>query len=189
MNAPALSGAPAVLPVPVEQAVAQFLTFSLRGEVYAVPILNIKEIIEFGTLTEVPMMPGFIRGVINLRGRVVPVVDLLARFGLGRTEVARRTSIVIVEVVEPGEPGEVSTRIDIGVMVDAVNEVIEIQRTNIELPPEFGPRIRSEFISGMARSGKGFMIVLNVDRVLSVDEMAMLPTDLCPTDNAQRDCS
>ena len=102
---------------------AQYLTFMLSGEVFALGILNIKEIIEFGNLTEVPMMPPFIRGVINLRGRVVPVVDLAARFGRGVTQVARRTSIVIIEVsnLVHTEEGDITETQDIGVMVDAVN--------------------------------------------------------------------
>lgn len=143
----------------------QYLTFMLSGETYAIGILGIKEIIEYGQLTEVPNMPGFIRGVINLRGAVVPVVDLAARFGKRETTVTRRTCIVIIEVDNAGE-----TQV-IGVLVDAVNEVLDIPVTEIEPPPAFGAKIRSDFIRGMGKVEGKFVIILNADRVLSVDEM------------------
>ncbi|MFZ6749170.1 chemotaxis protein CheW [Undibacterium sp. Ren11W] len=148
----------------------QYLTFVLGGEVYALGILNIKEIIQYGDLTEVPMMPSFIRGVINLRGRVVPVVDLAARFGRGVTSVSRRTSIVIIEMAQSEENESQS----IGIMVDAVNEVVDIAAAEIEPPPSFGAKIRPDFISGMAKQTGRFIIVLNLDRVLSMDEMVAL---------------
>jgi purine-binding chemotaxis protein CheW len=148
----------------------QYLTFVLGGEVYALGILNIKEIIQYGDLTEVPMMPTFIRGVINLRGRVVPVVDLAARFGRGVTSVSRRTSIVIIEMAQSEENEGQS----IGVMVDAVNEVVDIAAAEIEPPPSFGAKIRPDFISGMAKQAGRFIIVLNLDRVLSMEEMVAL---------------
>lgn len=147
----------------------QYLTFVLGGEVYALGILNIKEIIDYGSLTEVPMMPAFVRGVINLRGSVVPVVDLAARFGKGGTKIAKRTGIVIVET-----GNDEDSRQDIGIIVDAVNEVVDINQQEIEPPPSFGTGIRPDFISGMAKRNDHFIILLNVDRVLSVDEMATL---------------
>lgn len=147
----------------------QYLTFTLGGEMFAVGILNVKEIIEYGNLTEVPMMPGFIRGVINLRGAVVPVVDLAARFGGRVSEVQRRTCIVIVEVTQ-----EEGARQDIGIMVDAVSEVLEIQAGDIEPPPSFGAKIRADFIAGMGKVGGKFVIILEIQKVLSVDEMALL---------------
>lgn len=149
---------------------AQYLTFMLSGEIYALEILNIKEIIQYGDLTEVPMMPAFIRGVINLRGKVVPVVDMNARFGRGITSIARRTSIVIIEFNDDEETGSHS----IGVMVDAVNEVIDIARQDIEPPPAFGARIRPDFVTGMAKHNGRFIIVLNLTQVLSVAEMSAL---------------
>lgn len=150
------------------EAPAQYLTFSLGGEMFAVAILNVKEIIEFGTLTEIPMMPAFIRGVINLRGSVVPVIDLSARFGGKPTQVARRTCIVIVEV-----PDE-DMRHDIGIIVDAVSEVLEIPAGEIEPPPSFGAKIRADFIFGMGKVAGKFVILLNIDKVLSVEEIALL---------------
>lgn len=146
----------------------QYLTFTLGGEMFAVGILNVKEIIEYGHLTEIPMMPGFIRGVINLRGAVVPVIDLAARFGGQASEVQRRTCIVIVEVVQD------DARHDIGIMVDAVSEVLEIQAGDIEPPPSFGAKIRADFIAGMGKVSGKFVIILEIQKVLSVDEMAMV---------------
>jgi purine-binding chemotaxis protein CheW len=150
---------------------ARYLTFVLSGEVYALPILDITEIMEFRSLTVVPMMPSFIRGVINLRGRVVPVVDMAARFGLGTTEVARRTSIIIVEA--GAEDGDGASH-HMGIMVDAVNKVVHLGGEDIEPPPAFGAGIRSDFISGMAKYNGEFIIVLDVTHVLSLDEMVML---------------
>ena len=146
----------------------QYLTFLLSSEMFAINILNIKEIIEYGNLTEVPMMPGFIRGVINLRGSVVPVVDLSVRFGRNKTEVSRRTCIVIIEV-----EGE-EMRQDIGVMVDSVSEVLEIPLSEIEPAPAFGAKIRVDFIAGMGKVAGKFVIILNANKVLSVDELSML---------------
>jgi purine-binding chemotaxis protein CheW len=146
----------------------QYLTFLLGGEMFAIAILNIKEIIEYGSLTEVPMMPSFIRGVINLRGSVVPVVDLSARFGRNKTEVSRRTCIVIIEV-EGGDEKH-----DIGVMVDSVSEVLEIPRSEIEPPPAFGAKIRVDFMAGMGKVAGKFVIILDANKVLSVDELSML---------------
>lgn len=154
--------------VPGEPDHQQYLTFMLGGETYAMGILTIKEIIEFGNLTEVPRMPGFIRGVINLRGAVVPVIDLSARFGKPATQVTRRTCIVIIEVLNDHETQ------DIGVMVDAVNAVLEIAPQDIEPSPSFGAHIRSDFISGMGKINGKFVIILSVQQVLSVDEIATL---------------
>ena len=146
----------------------QYLTFVLGGEMFAVGILNVKEIIEYGQLTEIPMMPAFIRGVINLRGAVVPVIDLAARFGKTQSLIGKRSCIVIVEVREN------DLRHDIGLLVDAVSEVIEIPASDIEPPPSFGARIRADFIHGMGKVAGKFVILLNIVKVLSVDEIAML---------------
>jgi purine-binding chemotaxis protein CheW len=150
---------------------AQYLTFVLGGEMYAIGILNIKEIIEYGNLTVVPMMPDFLRGVINLRGRVVPVVDLSARFGRGVAEVTPRTCIVLLEVETASEAEGVG---EIGVMVDSVSEVLEIPREQIEPTPAFGAKIRTDFIEGMGKVADRFVVILNVGRVFSLDEIAML---------------
>lgn len=147
----------------------QFLTFMLGGETFAMGILGIKEIIEYSTLTEVPMMPPSVRGVINLRGSVVPVVDLAVRFGRAPAAVTKRTCIVIVEVSLN------DSRQDVGVVVDSVNEVLEIPQENIEPPPSFGTHIRADFIQGMGKidnaRGRAFVILLEVNHVLALDEL------------------
>lgn len=147
---------------------AQYLTFMLGGEVFAIGILAVKEIIEYSGLTEVPMMPECIRGVINLRGAVVPVMDLSARFGKETTAVTKRTCIVIVEI-EAADEQQV-----IGVIVDAVNAVLEIAAAEIEPAPTFGARIRVDFIAGMGKVNGKFVILLNVGSVLSMEEMGAL---------------
>ena len=154
--------------VKVDEAPSQYLTFALGSEMFAVGILNVKEIIEYGNLTEIPMMPAFIRGVINLRGSVVPVIDLSARFGGSQTEVGRRTCIVIVEVEDD------EAKHDIGIIVDAVSEVLDIPGSEIEPPPSFGAKIRADFIFGMGKVAGKFVIILSINKVLSVEEIAML---------------
>lgn len=143
----------------------QYLTFQLGGEVFAIGILKIKEILEFSGVTTVPMMPACIRGVINLRGAVVPVLDLATRFGREPAAVNRRTSIVIVETEADGE------RQDVGVIVDAVNEVLEIPASEIEPAPAFGTRLRAELIAGMGKVDGRFVIILETDSVLSADDL------------------
>ena len=159
--------------------VQQYLTFALGSEMFAVGTLSVKEIIEYGQMTVVPMMPGFIRGVINLRGAVVPVIDLAARFGRSETVITRRTCIVIVEV--PNEDGKQ----DIGVVVDAVSAVLEIAPSDIEPVPAFGAKIRSDFIAGMGKVAGRFVILLEVGKVLSIDEIAALATVAEPNAFAQ----
>ncbi|WP_410499385.1 chemotaxis protein CheW [Chitinibacter sp. S2-10] len=146
----------------------QFLTLTLGGETFAIPIENIREIIEFSGLTEIPMMPEFLRGVINLRGAVVPVLDLAARFGRAHTEVSRRTCIVILEVSND------NAALALGVMVDAVNEVLTIEPNQIEPAPNFGAKIRADFIEGMISLGERFVIALDIQKIVAVDELASL---------------
>lgn len=164
--APARGGS--VLPGTAGTGVRQFLTFVLGGVMYALEIVNIKEIIEYGEVTEVPMLPPSIRGIINLRGAVVPVIDLAARFGGHPASVQRRTCIVIVEAIQAGQQS------DIGIMVDAVSEVLDIAGSEIEPPPSFGARIRADFIAGMGRVAGKFVIILDIARVLTVEDMAAL---------------
>ena len=147
---------------------SQFLTFELKGDVYGLGILHIKEILQFSSVTRVPMVPDFVRGVINLRGNVVPVIDLNVRFGAGRSEVGKRTCIVILEI-RAGDD-----RMDVGIMVDAVNEVLDIAPNDIEPPPPFGANIRTDYISGMGQVGENFIVLLNPDSVLSLSELTLL---------------
>jgi purine-binding chemotaxis protein CheW len=166
-SSPIVAGAavrgPAVQSFAAEEP-QQYLTFVLGTETFAIGILKIKEIIEYAGLTSVPMMPACIRGVINLRGAVVPVLDLCARFGREARDISKRTCIVIVEVETDGE------RQDLGVIVDAVNEVLAIPASEIEPPPRFGAGIRAEFICGMGKVAGKFVIILDTDRVLSAEE-------------------
>lgn len=152
----------------------QYLTFNLGEEMFAIGILAIREIIEYGHLTEVPMVPPFIRGVINLRGSVVPVVDMAVRIGRPAGEISKRTCIVIIETNAAGPSVSGSQSHQMGIVVDAVSEVLEIPPIEIEPPPEFGARIRIDFISGMAKVAGRFVVLLDVNRVLSLDEVAVL---------------
>jgi len=146
----------------------QYLTFVLSGEDFAIPIEHIREIIEFKSITTIPLMPAFLRGVINLRGAVVPVVDMAARFARGATTVGQRTCVVIVEISDGDE-----TQV-LGIMVDAVNEVIDVDAAQIEPRPAFGAKIRSDFIENILNIDQEFVVVLDVCKVLSVDEIADL---------------
>ncbi|NQD36149.1 chemotaxis protein CheW [Permianibacter sp. IMCC34836] len=146
----------------------QYLTFTLGGEAFAIPIEHVREIIEFNGLTTIPMMPPFLRGVINLRGAVVPVVDLQARFGRGETEINKRTCVIIVELTHDDETPS------IGIMVDAVNEVLSVERNRLEAKPAFGTKIRADFIDGILNLDGRFIITLDIQQVLSIDEMASL---------------
>ncbi len=148
--------------------VAQYLTFQLCGETFGIGILAIKEILEYVPMTQVPMMPAFVRGVMNLRGAVVPVIDLSVRFGRGETGVQRRTCVVIVEVEHEEEQQY------IGILVDAVHEVLAIPSQDIVPAPHFGNHIRSDFIAAMAKVQQKFVVLLDVNHALSMDEMAQL---------------
>lgn len=156
-------------PAAVAQAEAeasQFLTFTLGEEVFALDIRTVREIIQYGPMTTVPLMPAFVRGVINLRGAVVPVIDLQARFGRAGAEVGKKTCIIIFDAERDGE------RTELGLLVDAVSEVVEIAADMIEPPPNFGASVRRDFIRGMGKHGGRFVILLEPDRAFDVEEMA-----------------
>lgn len=143
----------------------KYLSISLGDNRYGIEVLRIREIIEYAAITPVPMMPPFVRGSINLRGRGVPVIDLAIRFGRSETAVIRRTCIVIVEADVVGLSGDM-----VGLLVDAVNEVVDLDVNEIEPPPSFGGKLRTEFMRGMAKVKGEFVILLNVDRILAVDD-------------------
>jgi purine-binding chemotaxis protein CheW len=151
----------------------QYLTFFVGGEEYAVNILKVKEIIEYDTVTAVPNTSAWIRGVTNLRGNVVPVIDLAVKFGLPASQVSKLSCIVITEVLCEGE------RVTMGVIADSVSQVLDFSANEIEAPPAFGTRVRIEFLLGMGRIGKKFCLVLDIDKVLSADEI------LAVTESAQ----
>jgi purine-binding chemotaxis protein CheW len=152
---------------PVERR-EQYLAFTLGSETFAMDIRSIREVIQFGGITEVPLMPPFIRGVINLRGAVVPVIDLCLRFGRPATAVANRTCIVLLELTQGDATAE------LGVVVDTVSEVLSIGESEVEPAPAFGNDLRTEFIAGVAKVGERFVILLDVNHVLSVEELAAL---------------
>ena len=145
---------------------AQYLTFSLAGGEYAIAVLRVREIIEHETVTRVPSTPAFVRGVINLRGSVVAVVDLARKFGLPESPVTKRTCIVIVEV--ESENG----RMVMGVIADAVNQVVEFRPEEIEAPPSFGTPVRVDYLRGLGKLGSEFVLILDTDRVLSSGELS-----------------
>ena len=146
----------------------KYLTFSLDNEEYGIGILKIKEIIGMIDVTSVPRTPEFVKGVINLRGKVIPVVDLRLRFGMEGADYTERTCIIVVEI--SGTSGTVL----FGVVVDSVSEVLNIRGENIEETPEFGTNADMEYILGMAKIEGGVKLLLDIDRVLSSKEMAMI---------------
>jgi len=139
----------------------QYLSFQLAGEEFAFGILRVKEILEYDTLTRVPSAPAAVRGVINLRGSVVPVADLSLMFGLPATTVTKRSCVIIVEVRVDGE------ELVMGILADAVNQVIELAPETIEPPPAFGSRVRVEYLVGMGKvDARKFVLILDIDRLL-----------------------
>lgn len=146
----------------------QYLTFQLGEEVFAMDIRAVREIIQYGSMTIVPLMPEFVRGVINLRGQVVPVIDLQSRFGRSVSQVGKKTCIIIFDASRDGE------RIELGLMVDSVSEVIDIADANIEAAPQFGASIRRDFIKGMGKVAGQFIVILEPERALDIDDMALL---------------
>ena len=146
----------------------KYLTFALAGEEYGISILKIKEIIGMMPITTIPQTPEFVKGVINLRGKVIPVVDLRLRFGMERIDYTERTCIVVVEISGG------SCTVMIGIVVDSVSEVLNIKGGDIEETPTFGTKLETDYILGMAKIQEGVKILLDIDRVLSRDEVVLL---------------
>jgi len=146
----------------------KYLTFSLAGEEYGIGILKIKEIIGMMPITSVPQTPDFVKGVINLRGKVIPVIDLRLRFGMEEIDYTERTCIIVVEIESP------SGMVQIGSVVDAVSEVLNIKGEEIEDTPTFGAKLDIEYILGMAKMEGGVKILLDIDKVLSTEEVSDL---------------
>lgn len=158
----------AILDAPAAARTGQYLSFWLGDEAFALDIRNVREIIQHGPMTSVPLMPAFVRGVINLRGAVVPVIDLNARFGRAPAQVGKKTCVVIFDALRDGE------RTELGLMVDAVSEVVDLADDAIEPPPNFGTSVRRDFIHGLGRLGERFLILLEPDKAFDVEEMAQL---------------
>ena len=161
---------------------ALYLSFHISGEEYAIGILRAKEIIEFGTVTKIPTTPPHVRGVINLRGNVVPVIDLAVKMGLPESPVTKLSCIVIVEVTLEGEP------VVMGIMADSVSEVIELSAGDIEPTPAFGTRIRVDYLQGMAKAGQKFILLLDIDQVLTAEDLiaAVQFDDPAPAEGLQQ---
>src|SRR5258708_9053313 len=156
-----------------EMRVQQYLTFMIGSEEYAVSLLRVKEIIEYDTVTQVPKTPEWIRGVINLRGSVVPVIDLAVKFRQAPSVAGKLTCIVITEILSGAQRGEEAAVM--GIMADSVRQVIDLRPQDIEEPPTFGTRVKVDYLLGMARSGKKFCLLLDTEKVLSTDELLELP--------------
>jgi len=146
----------------------QYLTFKLSDEVFAVDVAKVREILEFITITKVPQTPDFMRGVINLRGSVVPVVDMRLKFGMPGTERTVNTCIVVVEVCCQGET------LVLGALADSVQEVFELEPEQIEPAPRIGTRINTDFILGMGKSDEGFIMILDIDKCFSEDILTII---------------
>ncbi|HMK48818.1 MAG TPA: chemotaxis protein CheW [Thermodesulfovibrionales bacterium] len=146
----------------------QYLTFKLDEEVFALDISKVREVLDFTTITKVPRTPDFMRGVINLRGSVVPVVDMRLKFGMPATEKTVNTCIIIAEIALDGE----STIL--GALADSVQEVMDLEPDQIEPAPRIGTRLRTEFIKGMGKRENNFIMILDIDKVFSTDELAIV---------------
>lgn len=146
----------------------QYLTFTLDRELYAMDIAKVREVLEYTDITRVPRTPEFLRGVINVRGRAVPVVDMRLKFGLSKTEQTVNTCIIIVEVDLDGEAAV------LGALADSVQEVFDLEPDQIEPAPRLGARIKTEFIQGMGKHGEEFIIILDIDKVFSAEELAIV---------------
>ncbi|MFO7749534.1 MAG: chemotaxis protein CheW [Desulfobacteraceae bacterium] len=146
----------------------KYLTFILKEESYGIGILKVKEIIGMMPITSVPRTPDFVKGIVNLRGKVIPVLDLRLKFGMEPMDYTDRTCIIVVELDKDGET------IMVGIVVDAVSEVLTIKEEEIEETPAFGARIETAYIMGMAKVDQGVKILLDIDRVLSGDEVDAL---------------
>lgn len=146
----------------------QYLTFKLEDEVFALDILQVREVLDFAKVTKVPRTPDFMRGVINLRGNVVPVIDMRLKFGMSITEKTVNTCVIIVEVAVDGE------KTVLGALADSVQEVVDLEPDQIEPAPKIGTRLKTEFIKGMGRRNDQFIIILDIDKVFSADELAIV---------------
>ena len=146
----------------------QFLAFKLEDEVFAFDISKVREVLEFSTVTKVPQTPDMMRGVINLRGSVVPVIDMRIKFGMGATEKTVNTVVIIIEV----ELDEESTMI--GALVDSVKEVMDLDSEHIEPPPNIGTRLNTDFIRGMGKQNNEFIIILDIEKIFSSDELKLV---------------
>lgn len=150
-----------------ESEINQYLTFVLEQESYAFSIANVREVLQFDTVTKVPRTPDFMRGIINLRGSVVPVVDMRLKFGIGRVEKTVNTSVIVIEVEIDNEPTM------LGALTDSVQEVIDLESEEITPPPRLGTRLHIDFIKGMGRRADRFITILDLEKVFTSDELTL----------------
>jgi purine-binding chemotaxis protein CheW len=164
--------ASATVQPPKEPVVArekgEYLTFALANEEYGLEILKVREIIGYIEVTAVPQTPSHIKGVVNLRGQVIPVIDLRSKFGMATAEVTEQTCIIVVEITQSGR------KFDTGIVVDRVQEVLDIAGQDIEDAPQFGSSVKTDFILGMGKIGDRVKILLDIDKVLGKEELAHL---------------
>ena len=146
----------------------QYLTFRLKEEVFAFDISKVREVLEYGNITKVPQTPDMMKGVINLRGSVVPVIDMRVKFGMGETEKTVNTVTIIIEIEVEGELTM------IGALVDSVKEVMDLDSDHIEPPPSIGTRLNTDFIKGMGKQNDQFIIILNIEKIFTLDELTIV---------------
>lgn len=146
----------------------QFLTFTLDGEQYAIGVAKVREVLEYTKITRLPRTAVFMKGIINLRGAGVPVIDLRLKFGIAETPITKDTSIIVMEV-DSGEG-----KVVVGALADAVHEVVEIEEGSIEPAPRFGTRLAAEFIKGVGKREESFIILLDIDRIFNAEEVSLL---------------
>ena len=149
----------------------QYFTFKLREEIFAIEIVKVREVLEFTQITKVPQTPAMMKGVINLRGSVIPVIDLKLKFNMGEVENTINTCIVIIELELDGE------KMMIGALVDAVKEVMDLDSIQIEPPPKIGTKLNTDFIKGMGKHEDQFIIILDIEKVFSTEEITLLQNE------------
>lgn len=155
------------------EIINQYLTFVMGDENYAIPVAGVSEVLTVPKVTRIPRMPDFMRGVVNLRGSVVPILDLKLKFGVGETVITPETAIVVVEILLDEGTGEESI-LRLGVFADAVKKVVTFAASDIEPPPRIGTRIKTSFIQGMGRLGEDFVVILNMREILTDEDLAMV---------------
>ena len=151
-----------------DSMVNQYLTFTLDGEQYAVPVSKVREVLEYTRITKLPRTADFMKGLINLRGTGVPVIDMRLKFGMSETPVQKDTSIIVLEVMGT------ETSVVVGALADAVHEVIELGSGQVEAAPRFGTRLAAEFISGVGKRDDSFIIILDIDRIFNSEELSVI---------------
>jgi len=156
------------MPVASITQTTQYLTFRLDEEIFALDISKVREVLDFTFVTKVPRTPEFMRGVINLRGSVVPVIDMRLKFGMPITQKTVNTCVIIVEISLEGD------KVVIGALADSVQEVVDLDSGQIEPPPRIGTRLKTEFIKGMGKRDDRFIIILDIDRIFSTDELSLV---------------